>query len=299
LLHRLNCFFTLNQESIIAEERLYIEELTEVPVRQLSKFLKFIAKHDLWDELEQHLKDRGCNKLLMSFEPVKAIGKIIEKKSSELVAEHDTVASAGQKSGDLTAMACACNATKGPGGPVTPSDRRLKKDVVYLTTLEKGIKLYSFKYIGIHESYVGVMAQDLLLSSPHRNAVTLARGYYVVDYKALGLKMITLKEWVQSPENIFCALELHSEGPNVCADADAKAGRESFSTAKPNPEADVLDRDPKTKFLSLTKYPHLGIQNGLLARLSSDSYPGWLAPRRLSQLCPTASLASARHASRG
>jgi hypothetical protein len=30
------------------------------------------------------------------------------------------------------------------------------------------------------------------------------------------------------------------------------AGRESFSTAKPNLEADVLDRDPKTKFLSLS-----------------------------------------------
>jgi hypothetical protein len=49
----------------------------------------------------------------------------------------------------------------------------------------------------------------------------------------------------------------------------------------------------------LPNIPHLGIQNGLLARLSWDPYPGWLAPRRLSQLCPTASLASARHASRG
>lgn len=199
----------------MADERLYIENLIEVPVRQLSKFLKFIAKHNLWDELEQHLKDRGCNKLVMSFEPVKAIGNIIEKKSSELVAEHKRLASAGPKP---LAMRCASNQGTKPG-PVTPdggaSDRRLKKDVVYLTTLENGIKLYSFKYIWSDESYVGVMAQDLLLAAPHRNAVTLTQGYYVVDYKALGLKMITLKEWSQSPQNIFCALELHIKGGPV------------------------------------------------------------------------------------
>ncbi|MGO9446674.1 MAG: tail fiber domain-containing protein [Thiobacillaceae bacterium] len=85
------------------------------------------------------------------------------------------------------------------------SDRRLKKDVVYLTTLATGIKLYSFRYVWSDAIYVGVMAQDLLSTATHGNAVTLTKhNYYVVDYKALGLRMITLREWLQSPENIFC-----------------------------------------------------------------------------------------------
>jgi hypothetical protein len=208
------------------EKPLYIDDLTEVPVRQLSKFLRFIAKHNLWDELEQHLTDRGCDKLLMSFEPVKAIGNIIEKKSSELAAEHEKTASAVPIE---PAMSCACNSTTRPP-PNTPSDRRLKKDVVYLTTLENGIKLYSFKYIWSDESYVGVMAQDLLLASAHRTVVTLTQGYYVVDYKLLGLQMITLLEWIQSPEKIFCAGDMQIKGTAL-----EKYRGHGFSLTRPRP----------------------------------------------------------------
>ncbi len=94
-----------------------IDALTEVPVSQFSRFLKFIAKHDLLDELEQHLKERGCDKLLISFEPVKAIGTIIEKKSSDLVAEHQKGASAAPIE---PALRCACNGTTGTKPPNTP-----------------------------------------------------------------------------------------------------------------------------------------------------------------------------------
>jgi hypothetical protein len=91
--------------------------------------------------------------------------------------------------------------------PVQASDRRLKREIGYLTTLENGINLYSFKYLWSNEIYIGVMAQDLLLNSAHRKAVVRARGnYYAVDYQSLGLKMITLDEWHQSHENIFCSL---------------------------------------------------------------------------------------------
>ena len=68
----------------MTDERLSVDKLVEVPVEQLHRFLKFIGEHDLWEELKQHLRDRGCDKLLMSLEPVKEIGRIVQTKSSEL-----------------------------------------------------------------------------------------------------------------------------------------------------------------------------------------------------------------------
>jgi len=85
------------------------------------------------------------------------------------------------------------------------SDRRLKKDIAYLATLENGIRLYSFRYTWSNDfTYVGVMAQDLLLSPFHRDAVTLEQNsFYSVDYHILGLRMITLSEWQHSHDNIL------------------------------------------------------------------------------------------------
>jgi len=90
-------------------------------------------------------------------------------------------------------------------GAASFSDRRLKKDIVYLETLENGIRLYSFRYTWSNDfTYVGVMAQDLLLSPFHRDAVTLEKNsFYSVDYHSLGLRMITQSEWQQSRDNIL------------------------------------------------------------------------------------------------
>jgi hypothetical protein len=86
----------------------------------------------------------------------------------------------------------------------TVSDQRLKREVRYVATLANGIRIYSFKYLWADDAYVGVMAQDLLQSPIHRNAVILgADGYYRVNYRALGLRMISLSEWNQSSKNIF------------------------------------------------------------------------------------------------
>jgi len=94
-----------------------------------------------------------------------------------------------------------------PAAPLmmmVPSDHRLKKDIVYLATLENGIKLYSFKYLWSEKNYVGVMAQDLMSTQDYSHAVRLMPGnYYAVNYAALGLKMISLDSWSNSPENIF------------------------------------------------------------------------------------------------
>lgn len=85
------------------------------------------------------------------------------------------------------------------------SDRRLKKDINHLSTLDNGIRLYSFRYTWSNDFvYVGVMAQDLLLHPLLREAVTLEKnGFYSVDYKRLGLKMITLSEWQASKDNVL------------------------------------------------------------------------------------------------
>ena len=90
------------------------------------------------------------------------------------------------------------NPTTGGGGRggQPPSDLRLKKDVVLLATLADGIKVYSFKYLWDDVVHVGVMAQDLLADPAHAHAVvSMANGYYAVDYAKLGLRMATLEEW--------------------------------------------------------------------------------------------------------
>lgn len=86
------------------------------------------------------------------------------------------------------------------------SDQRLKRDIRYLATLDNGIRIYSFKYLWDDNAYVGVMAQDLLASSQFQGAVHVAAdGYFRVNYRALGLTMLSLSEWQRSSGHIFAA----------------------------------------------------------------------------------------------
>ena len=78
--------------------------------------------------------------------------------------------------------------------PTTPSDKRFKTDISYLTTMENGIKLYSFRYIWGGPTYVGVLAQDILRSRPEC-VETDKYGYYYVNYNMLGIKMIPFEEY--------------------------------------------------------------------------------------------------------
>jgi hypothetical protein len=90
-----------------------------------------------------------------------------------------------------------------------PSDYRLKRDITLLTQLDNGIKLYSFRYLWSDETYVGVMAQDLLQDSAYKNAVVLMdTNFYAVNYQRLGLQMITLDQWTQSSQNIFYSSDI-------------------------------------------------------------------------------------------
>lgn len=53
-------------------------KLTRVSVRQVRVFMKYIAKHDLWNELEQSLNQKGIHDLLVSVHPIHAIQDHIE-----------------------------------------------------------------------------------------------------------------------------------------------------------------------------------------------------------------------------
>ncbi|MDH3581915.1 MAG: tail fiber domain-containing protein, partial [Hyphomicrobiales bacterium] len=82
-----------------------------------------------------------------------------------------------------------------PLGP-QQSDRRLKRDIAHVATLENGIRLYAFRYLWDDQLHIGVMAQDLRADETFKDAVVLKpNGFYAVDYGKLGLKMTTLEAW--------------------------------------------------------------------------------------------------------
>jgi hypothetical protein len=70
----------------------------------------------------------------------------------------------------------------------TPSDRRLKTNILQVGTTVFGLPLYRFSYLGSDRSFTGVMAQDVLAVRP--NAVSRdASGFYRVSYGMLGIAM--------------------------------------------------------------------------------------------------------------
>jgi hypothetical protein len=72
-----------------------------------------------------------------------------------------------------------------------PSDQRLKRDIRPLTVTDKGIKIYSFRYLGDEQLFSGVLAQDLLQDPETAGAVSKdENGYYSVDYAMLGLPLV-------------------------------------------------------------------------------------------------------------
>jgi hypothetical protein len=82
----------------------------------------------------------------------------------------------------------------GSGPTVAPSDLRLKTDVAPVGALPSGLGLYRFRYLGDTTYYVGVMAQEVLKSTPQA-VVTRPDGFYAVDYDAVGTRMMTYAEW--------------------------------------------------------------------------------------------------------
>ncbi len=72
------------------------------------------------------------------------------------------------------------------------SDIRLKTNIHRVGTTVMNLPLYSFEYRGMHGTYIGVMAQDVLKVEP--SAVFVGDdGFYRVDYQKLGIDMLQVQ----------------------------------------------------------------------------------------------------------
>jgi hypothetical protein len=80
------------------------------------------------------------------------------------------------------------------GSGLVLSDRRLKTGILRLATLGSGLWLYRFKYLWSGIEYVGVMAQDVLEVMPD-TVIRGADGFMRVDYRGLGIEMLTYQAW--------------------------------------------------------------------------------------------------------
>ena len=89
----------------------------------------------------------------------------------------------------------------GPG-----SDIRLKRDIQKIAKLSDGLTLYSFRYLWSEETYVGVLAQDVLKLYPEAVS-TDEYGFFRVDYGMLDLDMPTLAEWKQRKTKARASLQ--------------------------------------------------------------------------------------------
>jgi hypothetical protein len=89
----------------------------------------------------------------------------------------------------------------GRGGGGRRSDLALKHDVALLGYLDNGLGYYRFSYIGSHETYVGVIAQEVQKVMPE--AVTRgADGYLRVYYRKLGLTFRSYRDWLATGAQI-------------------------------------------------------------------------------------------------
>lgn len=96
------------------------------------------------------------------------------------------------------AQAAATQNAQNPGGPGGPgnSDRRIKTNIRYLSTLDNGIRLYRFTYKWGGPELVGVIAQEIIQTHPEAVS-TGTDGYYRVDYRQLGITMMTYADWLE------------------------------------------------------------------------------------------------------
>src|SRR5262249_56536178 len=67
------------------------------------------------------------------------------------------------------------------------SDRRLKMNIVHCETLQNGLRVVEFSYLGFSNRWRGLTAQDVL---SHPDAVAEdENGHLIVDYKGLNVSL--------------------------------------------------------------------------------------------------------------
>lgn len=70
------------------------------------------------------------------------------------------------------------------GSAAIMSDRRLKRDIEQIGTLDNGLPVYSYRYIWGRKRHVGVMAQDVIRAGIDA-VIRHWSGFYMVDYGKL------------------------------------------------------------------------------------------------------------------
>ena len=120
-------------------------------------------------------------------------------------ADKHQVATAGKASAAIQSLRKPRHSARGNhGNPVRApliwySDERLKQDISLLERLPdgqgKGLGLYAYRYVWSDTVYVGVMAQEVAAVMPAA-VTTDASGYLKVNYRDLGLELVTLQQWV-------------------------------------------------------------------------------------------------------
>ena len=68
------------------------------------------------------------------------------------------------------------------------SDRRLKTNLVHCETLENGLRIVEFSYLGFSNRWRGLIAQDVLQSHPDA-VVEDENGHLTVDYNGLNVSL--------------------------------------------------------------------------------------------------------------
>ena len=71
------------------------------------------------------------------------------------------------------------------------SDSRLKEAIEKIGESPSGINIYKFKYKGYPDTFVGVMAQELIHSHPHA-VFTMPNGFYAVAYDMIDVSFSRL-----------------------------------------------------------------------------------------------------------
>lgn len=68
------------------------------------------------------------------------------------------------------------------------SDRRLKTNIVHFETLENGLRIVEFSYLGFTNRWRGLIAQDVLQTHPDA-VVEDENGHLAVDYNGLNVSL--------------------------------------------------------------------------------------------------------------
>jgi hypothetical protein len=96
---------------------------------------------------------------------------------------------------DAATIAARAVAGRGPASGFF-ADTRLTREVALVGQMDNGLNIYSFRYLWDDQTWVGLVAEDLMARDDLKGAVlTLANGINGIDYKSLGLRIATLEEW--------------------------------------------------------------------------------------------------------